>query len=52
VQEHVHGRFDACVVDPETENHAARRMYEKAGFMHVKQFQVGTQVLELMIKRC
>ncbi len=52
VQEHVHGRFDACIVDPETENLAARRTYEKAGFVYVKQLRIGAQLLELMIKRC
>jgi len=52
LQEHAQSRFDGCIVDPEIENWAAIRTYEKAGFVHVKQLYIGAQVLELMLKPC
>jgi len=52
LREHAQSSFDGCIVDPETDNRAAIRTYEKAGFVHVKQLYIGTRVLELMLKPC
>ncbi len=52
LQEHARSRFDACMVDPEIENRAAIRTYEKGGFVYVKQLYIEGAVLELMLKPC